>query len=588
MKTGRLLFPLALAILIGFLPSPSALRADDTPATQPAGPDAKRFTFLGDQLSADEAAIKEIDHRLVMAGYQQAQAAEKADNYAKGNDLMDRNGGAPVHWQDFYGRTAKDFIVRDTLTAGIAANRTGGRNGNLALNGQVQAESGAYQLQRPAEFDYVYRANDQQIADARAEIAEMGNQVDKLLARRRELEVEQSSLWATIAFESIENRDIPDRALYRDQLKAAGAAGNDNRPDPARVAALGAAVLYLKTVDHTVTTLADQLDADQESAYASLRATLEKAEESLRQAAATFADTPGVDPAETAQMADVVSDAKGIQSLCKDLCDAYHKALDADAAQEEGRKLLYRRTMQDSLFTLAESVAALDDKLVQMSAAWNIAPLAATPSNDPVIAVVEVTVPQAPAAVVAPQVVASPTPAAEASIQQPIQAAPQPNPPPLPDSHVAGGTLSVLFGSGTMSIYLNGQKVDSSQGVALRTIPLTLHAGDFLVIRASSPSAYRVIRFAYGGNANAGSFVSKPATAVIRQVDDPAAPVPAQSFDGSAPTSARPTSEAESLWTDANLPANARWIHLPSRNTVYDIGFTVPNAAAAAPNPPPR
>ena len=73
---------------------------------------------------------------------------------------------------------------------------------------------------------------------AKAEVATLGKKTDALLARRLELETEESSLWATLAFEAIENRDINLRPLYRDQLKATPSKDNDNRPDGARVAAV--------------------------------------------------------------------------------------------------------------------------------------------------------------------------------------------------------------------------------------------------------------------------------------------------------------------------------------------------------------
>ncbi len=335
------------------------------PATQSvAGPDAKRLTFLGDQLSADEAAIKAINKALVMAGYKAATAAMKADMAAEGNSIMDRKGGAPVPWQEFYGRTAKDFIMHD-------------------VGSPVY-----HQVQRPSQFDYIYHANNQQADAAKAEIAAMGAKIDALLARRRQLEAEQSSIWATIALESIGNRDLSLQPLYHNELKVKPSKDNDNRPDAARLAAMRAAVLYLRTVDHTVTSLADQLDSDQEKVYTMLRDTLQQAQQTLKESAASFADTPSVDLAEVKQMKDVTAQAKRMQALCKDVCDAYRKAADADVAAEEGRKLLYRATLQDSLFTFAEATGQLDDTLTKIAGTWDIHALTGTKSTDQPLAVV--------------------------------------------------------------------------------------------------------------------------------------------------------------------------------------------------------
>ncbi|HEX3358575.1 MAG TPA: hypothetical protein VHS31_16490, partial [Tepidisphaeraceae bacterium] len=349
---------IGLAITVSY----PAIGADAPPATKPdaANPDAKRLTFLGDQLSADEAAIKAINKALIQAGYHAAVANEKAANAAKDSNQMDRQGGAPIPWQQFYGRTARDFIMHDKYSPVY------------------------HQVARPDQFDYVYRANNNQIESAKSEVDALGRKVDALLARRRELESEQCSLWATIAFESIGNRDISLRPLYRDELKAKPSATDDNRPDGARVAAMRAATLYLRTLAHSTEVLSDRLESDQESAYLALRDTLQKAGDQLTESAATFADTAGVDPAEAKQMSDIAAQAKQIQALCKDVCEAFRKAKDADAAGEgeEQRKLLYRGTLQDSLFTFAEAAGKLDDMLGKMSETWQISGQAGVKSSD--------------------------------------------------------------------------------------------------------------------------------------------------------------------------------------------------------------
>jgi hypothetical protein len=363
MKTTTLWMLSTLALIGLAMPfSHPAYCANPAPATKPdaANPDAKRLTFLGDQLSADEAAIAAINRALLQAGYHAAVANERAANAAKDSYQMDRQGGAPVPWQQFYGRTARDFIMHDKYSPVY------------------------HQVARPDQLDYVYRANNNQIDSAKAEVNALGRKVDALLARRRELEAEQSSLWATIAFESIGNRDISLRSLYRNELKAKPSLTDDNRPDGARVAALRAAVLYLRTLAHTTESLSGSLETDQESAYTSLRDTLQKAGDQLTESAATFSDTAGVDAAEAKQMSEVAAQAKQIQALCKDVCEAFRKAKDADAAGEgeEQRKLLFRGTLQDSLFTFAESAGQLDDTLGKMSETWEIRGQAGVKSSD--------------------------------------------------------------------------------------------------------------------------------------------------------------------------------------------------------------
>ncbi len=326
-----------------------------------------RLTFLGDQLSADEAAIAAIDRALGTAGYKTSLAVQRAGDMTLNNERMDRNGGGPMPWQEFYGRTARDFIVHDAI---------------ITRHAYIQT---SHEIQTPAQFNYIYRANRNEAAAARAEIAAMGDKTDALLARKRELETDIGYLWATMAFESIGNRDSPLRLLYRDQLKTGpldSAKSNDNRPDGARLAAIRAAVVYVRGIEHAVSALADQLESNQQGVYLALRDALTREQQRFQESAATFAETPDVGSGEIGQMTEVVSQAKQIQALCKDICEANRKAADADAAGEERRKQLCRGTLQNSLFTFAETVAQLDGTVTKLAQDWNILPQPGTKSQD--------------------------------------------------------------------------------------------------------------------------------------------------------------------------------------------------------------
>ena len=129
------------ASLIPFaLLSLTARAADPTPpapTTQP-NPAADRLTFLTLQLSSIEASLNAVNLALRGAGYKAVIISEKANQAAMGNELMDRKGGAPIAWDKFYGATAKEFAPRDVF--GVAHN-----------------------YERPSQFDYLYRANNEHI-----------------------------------------------------------------------------------------------------------------------------------------------------------------------------------------------------------------------------------------------------------------------------------------------------------------------------------------------------------------------------------------------------------------------------------------
>jgi hypothetical protein len=327
--------------LFGAKPATTQPKIAESPLTT-------RLDFLGNQLAADEAAIAAINKALVLAGYKAAVATEKAAGAAKGNELMDRKGGAPVPWQDFYGRTAKNFVLHDKYSPVY------------------------HQQQRPTQFDYVYHANNQQIEAARASVAAMEKKTDALLKRRRELEAEESALWATIALESVQNRAIPEQRLYRNQLRIRGAALDDNQPELQQIKAMRAAVLYVRAVDQVCTTLAERLKSNQLETYQTLRDTLQQAGRALQESALSFADGPGVNPADARLMSDVAALAKELQTHCAQLCDAFQTALDADGANEDGRKQTARGALQESLFRFAEAAARLDESASKLAEKWSI------------------------------------------------------------------------------------------------------------------------------------------------------------------------------------------------------------------------
>src|SRR4051812_12269727 len=118
---------------------------------------------------------------------------------------MNRNLGMPtsINWQDFYGRTAQRFFYhpRDRNT--------------FYINPHPVAD-------RPPQFDYIFKANQQAKRQAEQEAAALGGKVDALLKRRAELEARQVALWAQIPFESVAYQEVTNKPLYRFELTPPG------------------------------------------------------------------------------------------------------------------------------------------------------------------------------------------------------------------------------------------------------------------------------------------------------------------------------------------------------------------------------
>ena len=101
------------------------------------------MVFLAVQLSTVESSLEATNKSLKTHGYEKDAWQAEADKLQKANARLDRNGGGPVPWQDFYGQTAEKFFYHPTDAH------------TLHVNPDAVA-------QRPPQFDYIYRGNSDQ------------------------------------------------------------------------------------------------------------------------------------------------------------------------------------------------------------------------------------------------------------------------------------------------------------------------------------------------------------------------------------------------------------------------------------------
>lgn len=338
MKSGWLVS--ILSVCVAWMCGPAVRAAG--PASAPADPSADRLTFLTVQLSSVEESVKAINAALRIAGYKGVVAEDKAQAYDKGNEIMDRNAGGPVPWDKFYGKTAKSF--------------------HTPWNDPIR---------RPRQFDYIYRANAEQAAKARGEVALMGHQIEKLVARRRQLEGEQSALWATIAFESIGTRDIAFQPLYRLQLRSDRSPTTQPAGEGQR-ALMGAAIQFLRIADRSAAKAAGGVGDHQEATLRDLKETIEKSQAALQESAFEDLQKMQLGVADTQQVKDLLAIPKRMQGLAKNITDAYHLAADGDASGDEGRKQTFRAQLQESLLGFADATGEMDDGITALAARWVI------------------------------------------------------------------------------------------------------------------------------------------------------------------------------------------------------------------------
>jgi len=418
MRIGLLLNWIGLSALI------FALGAD--PATQPASaPDlTPRQQDLLLQLSDAEANIQAINKALKITGYSVGVAYDKIDSNLKGNELMNRQGGGPVRWDEFYGKTANDYP------------RTGFWDDRMDDH-------------RPQQFKFIYKANNDQIAQAKDQIASLLQNQQALLDRRRVHEEDQSRLWATLAWEQIKDREIEFRPLYRFALKPAG-------PD---AAVLAPVILFLRTAASVANDGLDSIQADQSATFQSGSRRMDAAYTALEQSLADALDGSDLKP-------DQAREGQALKALCKELAeqtkvvaDDYANALDRDKAKEDNSKLEFRGQLQTSLSSYATEFGNLDDRITGTAAAWGI-------SADKATLVPQVTNPVAgPAPGVGreaePVAVAQSPPPAGATLPR-ASSIFDDNPPPLPPSPPSPPALPSIAPSAPSADGASARRVLSS------------------------------------------------------------------------------------------------------------------------------
>jgi hypothetical protein len=74
----------------------------------------KRLVFLMVRLANVEASLDAVEKSLGLGTRQQAARVGDAKRAEQGNEMMDRKGGGPVKWSQFYGRTAEKFFYHPT------------------------------------------------------------------------------------------------------------------------------------------------------------------------------------------------------------------------------------------------------------------------------------------------------------------------------------------------------------------------------------------------------------------------------------------------------------------------------------------
>jgi hypothetical protein len=179
----------------------------------------QRFLFLMVRLANLEASLDAVENAIAKSTGKRVSNQSAAKRAEAGNDRMDRQGGGPMKWNEFYGTNAEKFFYHPVDPNSHYWTRTllhqAGPEADNKVGGGVPASQGLPTHQRPPQFDYIYRANENAKARAEQEAAELKGKVNALVERRQRLEAEQNGLWCEIAFRAVARHDLPRKPLYR-------------------------------------------------------------------------------------------------------------------------------------------------------------------------------------------------------------------------------------------------------------------------------------------------------------------------------------------------------------------------------------
>jgi|GEM_PF-6800657 len=351
--TGGIAFTTCVADVAAQTTKPTAPPAA-LPATElPAGWDEvdQRLVFLTVELSGVETSLNAIDKAIHVSGYQQSVKKKEAENYRKGNELMDRNGGGPVPWNQFYGRTAESFFYHPTRKS-------------VYINPSPKP-------QRPPQLDYIYRANADNQQRAEAEAAAIGNHADQLLARKRQLEREQSALWCKIAVRALASRELIHKPLYVFEPQTPMHADEAQRQ---RTEFARAAFDFMRTIERAAEDTSEAVDGDQASAFKRLKETCTSARDRLAGALVHQPLLLKESQDNESNLAQFSKAAGQIQDCAQNVSDAARLANQSDADGDEIRKQQLRGQLQLNLIKFSEMALKADQEMSSLAKQWDIVP----------------------------------------------------------------------------------------------------------------------------------------------------------------------------------------------------------------------
>jgi len=337
----------------------------------------KRFDFLVERLASLEASLDAVEKAIAKNGRKAGVRQGDARRAEANNSMMDRKGGGPMKWNEFYGTTAEKFFYHPT-----DPNTTYHTNTTLRQMGSAQDDkvgSGVPSSQsvpvhqRPPQFDYIYRANRDAKDKAEREAIALAGKVEELNRRRAQLEDEQAELWCLLSFRAIERQNIPKKPMLRFALIP-----SDTTPDDLqRHEALSAATKFLAVALLVI----DKAEQDQATALTGIKEIVGPARSQFDDALINLDTLEDEAANKKKRLGQFVALAQLLDDTASNLSESYAAAMDGYRFKDEARKDRFRGLLQRSLIEYAQILLAMDELTNAMRKDWKIKVDTKTPAS---------------------------------------------------------------------------------------------------------------------------------------------------------------------------------------------------------------
>jgi uncharacterized protein (TIGR03067 family) len=327
----------------------------------------QRLVFLMVRLANVETSLDAVEKAIGKSTGKRSSNLSAAKRAEAGNERMDRQGGGPMKWSEFYGRTAEKFFYhptdRNTSYHTTTVLSQQGPQADNKVGGGVPAGQGLPVHQRPPQFDYIYRANENAKAKAEEEASELKGKVEALIERRQRLEIEQAGLWCEVAFRAVSHYDLDKKPLYRfEPLVVAVESESRQRAETMKAAASFMALAL---------SIIDDAQKDQATTFSKIKPAVSQGRQTLNDT--WLRQAVDVTDRKTTE-GKFAALAKRLDDVASNLSDSYVVANEGDQAKDQQRKNTFRALLQESLVGYAQIILALDEMSVVMKDEWKIKP----------------------------------------------------------------------------------------------------------------------------------------------------------------------------------------------------------------------